>query len=142
MDNLNQNVKMAPPVFAHGSRSEQVFNALRVDAWIPKKVVADLIGLNVDALSATLTNVRRTGWIEYRHMGNRVYEWRKRTQWAEPQDDIVNRSTKAQRLAQAPREPDVGEHLEHARYHLNKAMEMMEKFQAIEDALKKAGYLT
>jgi hypothetical protein len=105
---------------------------------MPKAVLAEQCGMELGNLSPALTDMRRTGWIEYRHTGGRLYEWRRRIVWAEPQPDIVNRTKnpRGQNVTHHT-EPTITEHLEQARYHIEKAMEAVADIEAVQQALAK-----
>lgn len=127
-----------PPRYPEGSKSHRIWQALQTDTWLSKIDLCVLSNITQGNISPTLTDMRRTGWIECQHIGNRQYEWRRRVVWAEPQPDVVNRSKRDNGAKLVPySEPTVREHLEHARHHISKAWELVGDIEAAQEALMK-----
>lgn len=128
----------APPRYPEGSKSWKIWHALHADKWLTKTDLCALTEIYSGNISPTLTDMRRTGWIEYRHAGGRLYEWRRRVVWGEPMPDIVNRTHNSRgKNVVAQSEPTATEHLEQARWHIGKAMEAVEYIERVQTALAK-----
>ena len=124
------------PRLTPGTQAEAIYKALRLDEWIPRNVLAKICDLSVTTISSNCTHLRRTGWVEYREgPGARELQWRRRAQWATPQPDLISRGPNAVKTMAAYTEPTVAEHLEHARHHINKAMEAVGDIAAAQEAL-------
>lgn len=119
------------PEITPDSQADMVYKVLRLDDWIPPKVLSHLTGIQHSSISGVLTLLRKTGWVEYKNMGGREFAYRRRAQWGPPQENIVNRTSRAPSNQPEPA-PTIEQHLEQARFHISRAMEQCEEVSAIQ----------
>jgi hypothetical protein len=91
-------------------RAGDVFRALYTNKYLDRHELKTRTGIpSHSTLSCILTELRRSGWIEYKRgpgrgphgSGRRPKLWRRREKWDDPQPDIVQRR-KGKKVASVP----------------------------------------
>ena len=113
----------------------RIFRALFTHEYLSKEKLIERAGIAPTTASTYLTALRRTGWIEAR--GNRLNrQWKRREQYAPPQDDFIHRRTRAE-IQRESEEGDALHHLTEAGRHLNEALRLVKPLIELRDAVDK-----
>ncbi|NIT36954.1 MAG: hypothetical protein GTN49_10735 [candidate division Zixibacteria bacterium] len=114
----------------------KIYRALLTHEYMSKEKIIERADVAPTTVSTYLTQLRRTGWIEAR--GTRLNrQWRRREEWAEPQDDFVHRRSRAERERESD-EGDALHHLTEAARHLNEALRLVKPLIELRDAVEKS----
>ena len=117
-----------------GNQPLAIFKALVTHEYMSVPTIIEKTGIHEKSISPCMTQLRRSGWVEYKgSRGHRL--WIRREAWAEPQGDLAKRGHKKKKSKRG----DVHFHLVQSAFHLNEALRQIGYVDDIQKAVAQLG---